>query len=130
MLDSHKQNTTTSIRLHAIFICQHYKATSSILLSARDFSLELPMNPQPWWEILVGTNMSQEIVTAANSIRGLCTRNRTDVNPSDGKVQVDALVASKGYVVSCRRNGEASFTDPGGFLWEQLEDSFLSSIPE
>ena len=84
------------------------------------------MTPQPWWEILVGKKVSEEIVTAANAIRGFCTLSTTDISHgdhSDGKVQVDASVASRGYVLSCRENGEISFTDPAGFLWDQLEEA-------
>ena len=80
------------------------------------------MTPQPWWEILVGKNKSQEIATAANSIMGLCT-NTNNEDPNDSTVRTDALVAAKGYVVSCRKNGQTSFTDPGGFLWDQLEEA-------
>ena len=94
------------------------QATSSIFLAALDFSLDLPLSPQPWWEIFVGKTLSGDIATAANAILGLC---RLD-EENEAEALTDSLIATGGYVRSLVRNG-GSFNDPGSFLCEQIEDA-------
>jgi hypothetical protein len=94
------------------------QAAGSIFLAARDFSLDLPMSPQPWWEKLVGKTFSEEIAIAANAILGLCSLD----NEKEAESLADSLIASRGYVCSLMKN-EGSFNDPGSFLWDQIEDA-------
>jgi len=96
-------------------LCARYQAeviaSSSILLAAQDFMIDLPTAPQPWWEIFVGKGKSIEIVTVANAILGLVETTL-----------MDSVVASRGFVKSLIKDG--SFNDPGSFLWDYQKDLF------
>lgn len=118
-----------------------------MLLAARDFGVQLPCHPRPWWEVFVrdGSETAQDLATAANAILGLCRLRRAaaaaggDVQSAGGnedadddELEVDWLVASKGFVPSLVPGGGGEeggggalgggFNDPGSFLWEYQKD--------
>ena len=101
------------------------QAASTILLTQRDFSLELPLSPRPWWEVFVGKVDEKDVVTAANAILGLSNLNEE----YDFDAWADSMVASRGYVRSCIQGNEGSFNDPASpgkpasYLWEQMADA-------
>jgi hypothetical protein len=91
-------------------------------LAARDFAVELPTVPRPWWEIFVGKDKTTELVTAANAILGLTKSSRDDVSTSTSTVWIDSLVSSRGFLKSLVVSGEGSFNDPGSFLWDHQKE--------
>lgn len=84
-----------------------------MLVTARDFGYSLPLDPNPWWEILIGEKQSHLIAEAANSLVGFAIEGQTNDKPSEFEV------ASLGFVKSLLPGG--SFNDPGSFLWEEFE---------
>ena len=107
------------------FLGSFQQAASTMLVTLRDFSLELPMSPQPWWVVFVGKVGEIDVATAANAILGLSNLDKEH----DCDAWADSIVASRGYVPSCIESEEVSFNDPASpgkpasYLWEQLADA-------
>lgn len=85
------------------------------MLACRDLKVHLPTDPQPWWEIFIGSSRSKELATVANLILGL---KMMDDKDEEGTC-ADLLLASKGFVkplVGC-------FNDCESFLWDFQKDA-------
>ena len=89
------------------------------MLASRDFSIELPTEPYPWWEIFLGQNKTIELITAANIILGLVIELEHDS-------KIEGLVTSKAFVRSILKSGQ-SFNDPQSFLWDYQMEVFAGN---
>jgi hypothetical protein len=98
------------------------QASSAILLAARDFAVELPTVPRPWWEIFVGKDKTTGLVTAANAILGLTNSSCNDVSTCTSSVWIYSLVSSRGFLKLLVVSGEGSFNDHGSFLWDHQKE--------
>jgi hypothetical protein len=72
--------------------------------------IHLPIDPQPWWEIFIGSKRSDELATVANCILGLKEMEEENIS------NADAMLASIGFVRSLME--EKSFNDYESFLWD------------
>eukprot|EP00934_Nitzschia_sp_Nitz4_P001730 Nitzschia sp. Nitz4//scaffold2_size372955//63787//65101//NITZ4_000373-RA/size372955-snap-gene-0.65-mRNA-1//-1//CDS//3329546626//1730//frame0 len=108
-------------------LCVRYSseiiAATTIFLAARDFQLELPMAPQPWWETFVGKAKTDDIASVANTILGFCNLDSSDQH----ETKMDSYAASRGFIPSLvRKEGNGSFNDPDSFLWMQTDEIIIA----
>ena len=95
----------------------------------------LPINPRPWWEVFIGSqiNKANELVDVANAILGTCNLcSGTKSNSNDITLHADWLAASKGFVHSLVKSkdneSDRSFNDPDSFLWFCQKEMFEKEI--
>eukprot|EP00980_Cylindrotheca_fusiformis_P018956 scaffold6350_cov117-Cylindrotheca_fusiformis.AAC.1 len=93
-------------------------ACSSILLTAWDMNVILPLKPRPWWETFIGRTKSADLAAAANFIVGL--RKMSDTEPANQ----DLMLANMGFVQSIlpETDNGRSFNDRESFLWDHQKE--------
>jgi hypothetical protein len=75
-------------------------------MACQDCAVKLPMQPQPWWHVFVGSESDQDVSTVCNVILSLADETNNEQNQ----------IAMLTFVPSCLE-GDGSFNDPDSFLW-------------
>eukprot|EP00584_Thalassiosira_punctigera_P012815 CAMPEP_0172551814 /NCGR_PEP_ID=MMETSP1067-20121228/41186_1 /TAXON_ID=265564 ORGANISM="Thalassiosira punctigera, Strain Tpunct2005C2" /NCGR_SAMPLE_ID=MMETSP1067 /ASSEMBLY_ACC=CAM_ASM_000444 /LENGTH=344 /DNA_ID=CAMNT_0013339655 /DNA_START=19 /DNA_END=1053 /DNA_ORIENTATION=+ len=89
-------------------LCVHYDpeviACAAILMASFNNNVELPLLPQPWWEVFIGPNRNAHLSVVCNSILAVGNENELDIRRS-----------KYAFVPSLME--EPSFNDPDSYLW-------------
>ena len=100
-------------------------------MAARDFGIELPMTPRPWWQVFLGneSNKGNDLADVANAILGTCnllTGIEQELTANDA---IDWLVATKGFVRSLVAEGK-TFNNSDSFPWFCHKEFFEKEIQQ